>query len=183
MLTQGLDVLDEAVAAVGGGVLGDRGPAGAAQVQDDQPAVRGQTAEVTEVGGVRRAAGIGLSSSGGCSNRNNATCTSLEQVNAATISDVSTLRNASHCALTITGGTEVGHASGTYSHWNGYKIDFSPTSCASAYVTNSFTRIADRGDGAARYRSAAGNVYARESNHWDVTFCGGSAACTSAAGS
>ncbi|WP_371589641.1 hypothetical protein [Streptomyces virginiae] len=126
--------------------------------------------------------GIGLSSSGGCSNRNNATCTSLEQVNAATISDVSTLRNASHCALTITGGTEVGHASGTYSHWNGYKIDFSPTSCVSAYVTNSFTRIADRGDGAARYRSAAGNVYARESNHWDVTFCGGSAACTSAAG-
>ncbi|MER6254760.1 hypothetical protein ABT224_25730 [Streptomyces sp. NPDC001584] len=127
--------------------------------------------------------GIGLSSSGGCSNRNNATCTSLEQVNAATISDVRTLRNASHCALTITGGTEVGHASGTYSHWNGYKIDFSPTSCVSNYVTGSFTRIADRGDGAARYRSAAGNVYAREGNHWDVTFCGGSAACTSAASS
>ncbi|WSR12160.1 hypothetical protein OG457_02355 [Streptomyces sp. NBC_01207] len=127
--------------------------------------------------------GIGLSSSGGCSNRNNSTCTSLEQVNAATISDVITLRNASHCALTITGGTEVGHASGTYSHWNGYKIDFSPTSCVSTYVTGSFTRIANRGDGAARYRSAAGNVYARESNHWDVTFCGGSAACTSAASS
>ncbi|MGW6572773.1 hypothetical protein ACWGAN_11460 [Streptomyces sp. NPDC054945] len=127
--------------------------------------------------------GIGLSSSGGCSNRNNSTCTSLEQVNAATISDVSVLRNASHCTLTITGGTEVGHASGTYSHWNGYKIDFSPTSCVSSYVTGSFTRIADRGDGAARYRSAAGNVYAREGNHWDVTFCGGSAACTASASS
>ncbi|MEU6211598.1 hypothetical protein ABZ891_17025 [Streptomyces sp. NPDC047023] len=127
--------------------------------------------------------GIGLSSSGGCSNRNNPTCTSLEQVNAATIGDVTTLRRASACALTITGGTETGHASGTYSHWNGYKIDFSPTSCVSGYITRSFTRISDRGDGAARWRSAAGNVYAREGNHWDVTFCGGSAACTASASS
>ncbi|MFD6890264.1 hypothetical protein [Streptomyces sp. NPDC059957] len=127
--------------------------------------------------------GISVVSSGGCSNRNVSTCTSLEQVNSASISDVIVLRNASNCQLTITGGTETGHASGTYSHWNGYKIDFSPTSCVSNYVTSSFTRIANRGDGAARYRSAAGNVYARESNHWDVTFCGGSAACTSSASS
>lgn len=36
---------------------------------------------------------------------------------------------------------------------------------------------------AVRYRSSAGNVYARESNHWDITYCGGSSACTSAASS
>lgn len=57
MGAQGLDVLDEAVAAVGGGVVGDRGPSGAAKVQDDQPAVRGQAAEVTEVAGVRGTSG------------------------------------------------------------------------------------------------------------------------------
>ncbi|MGW7460870.1 hypothetical protein [Streptomyces sp. NPDC054797] len=137
----------------------------------------------TAVSQLNAAGGISLYSSGGCSNRYVSTCTSLEQVNAASINDTITLRRASGCALTITGGTEVGHASGTYSHWNGYKIDFSPTTCVSSYVTSSFTRIANRSDGAARYRSAAGNVYARESSHWDVTFCGGSSACTAAASS
>lgn len=127
--------------------------------------------------------GFSVVSSGNCSNRNVSTCTSLEQVNSATISDAIVLRNASGCWLTITGGTETGHASGTYSHWNGYKLDFNPTTCVTNYVTSSFTRISNRSDGAARYRSAAGNVYARESSHWDVTFCGGSSACTSSASS
>ena len=53
VFAQRLDVVDQAIAAVGGGVFGNRGPAGAAQVQDDQPAVRGQAAEVAEVAGVR----------------------------------------------------------------------------------------------------------------------------------
>lgn len=50
---QRLDVIDQVIAAVGRGVLGNRGPAGAAQVQDDKPTVRGQAAEVAEVDGVR----------------------------------------------------------------------------------------------------------------------------------
>ncbi|QKV91989.1 hypothetical protein HUT19_09725 [Streptomyces sp. NA02950] len=123
-----------------------------------------------------RAAGIGWTSSGGCSDRSNPTCTSFEQVNLATIQGAVTLEQASGCALTITGGTETGHASGTYSHWNGYKLDFSPTSCLSGYITRTFTNIGPRpGDGAQQYRSGAGNIYARESNHWDVLFynCGG----------
>jgi hypothetical protein len=122
------------------------------------------------------AAGISWTSSGGCSDRNNPTCTSFEQVNLATIQGAETLRSASGCALTITGGTETGHASGTYSHWNGYKLDFSPTSCVTNYVQNTFTYIGTRpGDGAPQYRSGSGNIYARESNHWDVLYynCGG----------
>ncbi|WP_432586353.1 hypothetical protein ABVG11_09530 [Streptomyces sp. HD1123-B1] len=123
-----------------------------------------------------RAAGVGWTSSGGCSDRNRPTCTSFEQVNLATIQGATTLKQGSGCALTITGGTETGHASGTYSHWNGYKLDFSPTSCLSGYITRTFTNIGPRpGDGAQQYRSGAGNIYARESNHWDVLFynCGG----------
>ncbi len=57
VFAQGLDVVDQAVAAVGRGVRGYRGPAGAAQVQDDQLAVRRQSAEVAEVAGVGRTAG------------------------------------------------------------------------------------------------------------------------------
>lgn len=122
-----------------------------------------------------RAAGIAISSSGGCSDRYTSTCTSLEGVRQTTLDGAKTLRSASGCALTITGGTETGHAGGTYSHWNGYKLDFSLTTCLNGYVTNTFTYVGQRSDGAALYRSGAGNEYAREGSHWDVTFysCGG----------
>lgn len=116
------------------------------------------------------AAGIGISSSGGCSDRNNPTCTSLDQVNDTTIAGAITLKNSSGCSLTVTGGTETGHADGTYSHWNGYKLDFSMTSCLTNYVTGTFTSI-----GGNKWQSGSGNIYFNESNHWDVTFhnCGG----------
>jgi hypothetical protein len=116
------------------------------------------------------AAGITWSSSGNCSNRNNAICTSFDQINDSTVYGVRTLKQSSGCATRITGGTETGHASGTYSHWNGYKVDIAITTC----VTN-FTRIADRGDGYPQWRSGAGNIYANEGSHWDVTYynCGG----------
>ncbi len=68
------------------------------------------------------------------------------------------------------GGTETGHASGTYSHWNGYKLDISLNTCINNYITNSFTYIGLRGDGAKQYQASSGNIYALEGNHWDITF-------------
>ncbi|MFD4481632.1 hypothetical protein ACFWPU_36750 [Streptomyces sp. NPDC058471] len=113
-----------------------------------------------------REVGITWSSSGGCSDRNKPTCTSFDQLNLATAQGAQTLKRASGCALNITGGTETGHASGTYSHWNGYKLD---------YGKNTFTYIGPRGDGAPQYKSGSGNIYADEGNHWDVLYynCGG----------
>jgi hypothetical protein len=120
------------------------------------------------------AAGITWSSSGGCTTRSNSTCTSFDGIRQTTIDGAKTLKSASGCALNITGGTEVGHASGTYSHYNGYKLDFSRTSCLTGWVHGTYTYIGLRGDGAPMYRAASGNVYADEGNHWDVTFysCG-----------
>jgi hypothetical protein len=114
--------------------------------------------------------GISWSSSGGCSDRNNPTCTSFEQVNVATIQGIQTLKSASGCSINVTGGTETGHASGTYSHWNGYKLDISKYSCIGSYITNTFTYI-----GGSRWQSGAGNIYYDEVNHWDITYynCGG----------
>ncbi|WP_443059250.1 hypothetical protein [Streptomyces sp. NBC_00435] len=126
-------------------------------------------------------AGVTHSSSGGCTTRSNGTCTSYDQINQATVDGLKTLRSASGCAINVTGGTEVGHASGTYSHYNGYKVDINPNTCITNYIHNSFTKISTRSDGAERWRSSAGNVYARESNHFDITFCGGATACTNAA--
>ena len=122
-----------------------------------------------------RNAGITWSSSGNCSNRNTSTCTSFEQLNLATAQGAQTLKRASGCALNVTGGTETGHASGTYSHWNGYKLDYSKYTCLGNYIKNNFAYIGVRGDGARQWRSGSGNIYAEESNHWDVTYynCGG----------
>jgi hypothetical protein len=109
--------------------------------------------------------GIKVTSSGGCSDRNSPNCTSLEQVNLTTIQGAQTLKKSSNCDLTVTGGTETGHADGTYSHWNGYKLDFHMTSCLSDYVKGNFSSI-----GGSKWKSGAGNIYYDEGNHWDVTF-------------
>jgi hypothetical protein len=117
-----------------------------------------------------RAAGITWSSSGNCTTRSNPTCTSFDQINASTVDGVITLKRASGCAINITGGTEVGHASGTYSHYNGYKVDISHNNCIDNYVHNSFSYIGLRGDGYPQWKSAAGNLYCDEGNHWDITY-------------
>ena len=120
------------------------------------------------------AAGISRVSSGGCTDRNVSTCTSYDQVNQATVDGIRTFRSVSGCAITITGGTETGHASGTYSHWNGYKVDIPVTTCTSSYVTGHYAYSGVRGDGATLYTAPSGNVYAKEGNHWDITYyvCG-----------
>lgn len=119
-------------------------------------------------------AGITWSSSGGCTTRSNSTCTSFSEINQSTVSGGITLHRASGCTVHITGGTEVGHASGTYSHYNGYKIDTSHNTCIDNYIHNTFTHIATRGDGAQQWQAGSGNVYADEGSHWDITYytCG-----------
>ena len=112
-----------------------------------------------------RAAKISWTSSGGCSNRNNPRCTSFSGVKSGTISGIVTFKKSSKCKVTVTGGTETGHASGTYSHWNGYKVDISPTTCVTNYIKRSFGYI-----GGNKWRSSAGNVYYNEGNHWDITY-------------
>lgn len=69
--------------------------------------------------GQLNAASVEWPSSSGCSDRNNSTCTSFEQINQSTVDGVITLDRASGCNVLITGGTEAGHAPGTYSHWGG----------------------------------------------------------------
>lgn len=57
------------------------------------------------------AAGIGVSSSGNCSDQNNSKCTSLEGIPEVTIQGVIAIKNTCGITPTITGGTETGHAS------------------------------------------------------------------------
>lgn len=117
-----------------------------------------------------RAAGISVHSSGGCHDRNVRSCTSLDQINSGTIDKIITLKRASGCPITITGGTEVGHAGGAMSHANGYKVDISLNSCINGYITRSFSYIGKRGDGSDMYKASSGSIYAKEGNHWDITY-------------
>jgi hypothetical protein len=119
--------------------------------------------------------GIGWSSSGNCTDRNNPRCTSFEQINSGTIDGVIRLRDDSQCPVTITGGTEAGHATTTYSHWNGYKVDVHTdphrTTCIDTYIRDHTTDIGERPDDHAPwYRDAAGNLYANEGDHWDILY-------------
>ncbi|GAB3995290.1 hypothetical protein GCM10028771_23450 [Nocardioides marmoraquaticus] len=120
------------------------------------------------------AAGISRVSTGGCTDRSVGTCTSYEQINDTTVQGIITYQRASGCAVTITGGTEVGHAGGPYSHYNGYKVDIRPTTCVDNHITGTYRYDRTRSDGARVYVAASGNEYAREGSHWDITYysCG-----------
>ena len=121
-----------------------------------------------------RAAGITWSSSGGCSDRNVPTCTSFEQIRQSTIDGIITFKRVSGCAVNITAGTETGHASGTYSHWNGYKVDISKSTCVNSYIKNHYTYVGYISGWGYQYKAASGNLYTDEGNHWDILYytCG-----------
>lgn len=128
------------------------------------------------------AAGITWTSTGGCTDRNNPSCTSFEGLRQDTVDGAVTLKRASGCPITITGATEVGHAgSGPYSHSGGGKLDYRLNDCLNGYITGNFAYVGERGDGPI-YESGSGNQYVLEnSSHWDVTYynCGGCAAAPS----
>ncbi|MEV1290580.1 hypothetical protein [Micromonospora sp. NPDC049679] len=119
-------------------------------------------------------AGITWSSSGGCSDRNKPTCTSFDGIRQATITGIITFKRASGCAVNITGGTETGHASGTYSHWNGYKVDTSLSTCIENYIKANYTYVGYVSGWGYQYRAPSGNLYTKEGSHWDVLYytCG-----------
>jgi hypothetical protein len=120
------------------------------------------------------AAGITWVSSGNCADRDNSSCTSFSGIRKITVDGVRTLRSASGCPLVVTGGTETGHATGTYSHWNGWKIDIRRTACVDAYVARWFTYVGSVEGWGRQWRARSGNLYTNEGRHWDIIYytCG-----------
>lgn len=119
------------------------------------------------------AAGINVTSSGNCSDKNNKNCTSLDGIQQSTINEVIRFKNScAGCTVTITGGTEIGHEAGGISHATGRKIDIDATSQIRSYITNPVNRYTDAGirasDGAKMYRAPNGAIYADEGNHFDI---------------
>ena len=121
-----------------------------------------------------QAAGITWASSGYCADRNKPACTSFSGIRQSTVEGVRTLRASSGCPIVITGGTETGHAAGTYSHWNGWKVDVRRTACLDAYVLRWFKRLGLVEGWGEQWQAKSGNLYTNEGRHWDIVFysCG-----------
>ncbi|PAA79776.1 hypothetical protein BOX15_Mlig016349g1 [Macrostomum lignano] len=117
------------------------------------------------------AARIGIRSSTGHIGCRDVGCTSLEKVRCSTVIDIIAFRKTCGCqSVVITGGTEKGHKSGNYSHYNGYKLDIALNPCISSYIQAKFRYSGKRSDGAKLYTDGRENVYALESNHWDIVY-------------
>jgi hypothetical protein len=154
---------------VGGGVGGPTGGGGAAGGLSQADAQR-------ELNG----AGIAAVSSGNCTDRTNARCTSFDGMKQSTVDALISFKDRCGCAVTVTGGTEVGHSAGVDSHANGYKADIAVNPVDDAYImnkANGFTPLGPRSsDGAQQYKDpSSGAIFAREThpNHWDITAPGG----------
>jgi hypothetical protein len=136
----------------------------------------GSDERLTHVQAVKQldAAGVTWDASGNCVDRTRPACTSFSAIRQSTIDGVKTLRRASGCPLVVTGGTETGHAKGTYSHWNGWKIDIRRTACVDAYVAKWFALIGKVEGWGTQYKAKSGNLYTNEGHHWDILFytCG-----------
>jgi hypothetical protein len=109
-----------------------------------------------------------------CSDRNNPNSTSFEGLLLSTLNGIIAFKQASGCKITITGGTEDGHAGrkspAGKTHWNGYKLDIRPYPAIEQYIRKHFTKVSRGGD--EQWVSKAGNIYTfeRKKNHWDITY-------------
>ncbi|QKG23842.1 hypothetical protein [Actinomadura verrucosospora] len=119
--------------------------------------------------GFLRANGVRWRSTGGCSDRARRTCTSFDGLRWGTLKGLLDFQAASGCPVTVTGGTEAGHAGGPRSHGSGHKLDIATGRCVDTAIRR-YPYRGVRGDGARLYRSPDGALFARERDHWDITF-------------
>ena len=120
-------------------------------------------------------AGVGVSiNHDPCTGSSGSGCTDVGGMQQATVQQIINLSSKcggpGGCGMVVTGGNEPGHAVGTYSHGNGYKVDLrlgTPVDSVIQNLTSAGTRTGD-GPGPAWVDSCR-NQYVRESDHWDIT--------------
>lgn len=123
------------------------------------------------VSAVFKEQGIKRHSTMKCTDRSKKGCTSYEGMRQGTVNGITAFRRASGCKLTVSGGTEVGHAKMRFSHGNGWKIDIMPNKCVDSYVHRTMRKVGERSDGSEMFRPRPGQLYADENgSHWDIFF-------------
>ena len=135
--------------------------------------------------GKLNAAGINVSSTGNCSDANNSRCTSLDGIKQTTLDALIAIKKdcestAQQCPITVTGGTETGHAGGLQSHGNGDKLDirFNQNDRVSTWITTAIQQV-NRGAPPSldtTYHTTLSTKtgenflleFRYEGNHWDI---------------
>lgn len=94
----------------------------------------------------------------------------LSGVREGVLTEAVGMANLCNCEILITSGTDSSvHRQGTYSHYNGYKLDLRLTPDLTSYVEKNLVRVGPRGDGAIQYvNPTTGAIWAKEDNHWDI---------------
>ncbi len=99
-------------------------------------------------------------------------CTNVGNMRPNTVAQVIGIKTSCKgCVVTVTGGSEAGHASGDLSHGAGYKVDLRLEPTLNTYL-QSMESIGKRtGDslGDAYTDKCRNNQYVKESSHWDIT--------------
>ncbi len=113
--------------------------------------------------------GVAGHSTNNCCIKTQSTCTSLDGMNSATLSQIINVEN--KCgAITVTGGTEVGHSGegGTGSHSSGAKVDIGQNLISCILGTTGSSPINPPSFGLSQARDNCGNIYTWEGNHTDI---------------
>jgi len=169
---------------------GTGGDDGAVTPEDDEPTTPTEPASTErdpvaeqEVRDRLCAGGVTPSSTSGdgCSNPRPCTdtvrtgCSNYDNLRPDTVDGVIDFKQecGADCNVVLTAGAEDGHSTrGTYTHEAGYKVDIDDTPQIDDYITENYTYQGERGGAYSGpiYTDNEGNVYVRESTHWDVTY-------------
>ena len=157
----------------GGGGTGGGGTGGGTGTP--KPGTLADQQARTELNNICTGAGVPncftFSSTGNCTDQTNASCTSLQGVQPATLLKLSELRQTCGCSLNITGGTEVGHGTNPDNvHTQGAAIDFNknPQLNAAIQAGGTATTVSVGGGQAAAIRAADGTLFIDEGTHWHM---------------
>jgi hypothetical protein len=114
-------------------------------------------------------AGVTGRSTANCCTKTQSTCTSLDGMLQNTIDQIKNVQN--KCGgVTVTGGTEVGHASegGTGSHSSGSKVDLGQNLISCITGTAGSSSVNPPSFGSSQVKDKCGNIYTWEGNHTDI---------------
>ncbi len=131
--------------------------------------------EILQLASQNSAVSLEIRSSGGCNDKKNPTCTSLDGIRESTLTGVTEFLKELQAnginAVIITGATETGHSEkGDHTHSNGYKVDFALDGGLNRHIEEKWEYNGVRKDGAILYTNKRGDIAAKESDHWDITF-------------
>lgn len=124
------------------------------------------------------AAGVSINNAP-CTGSSGSGCTNVAGMQEAAVQEIIALANAcGNGCVVITGGTEPGHAPGTYSHANGYKVDLRTTDALNNFIKGKMRQVGTRTgnepgpiywDSCGNPAQKSGNQYVFASDHWDNT--------------